>query len=305
MSNFEGEAFMSQSDIDDEQARIAEIARGLLGKDSLGFFGPGSESEAAQADDYANETYIKPPTDESYCMDDRFEGFGVQLPGNRAISEMAAYYMDADQDAIKLSELTRQKVSELMVMGREPVFHGDEASGKKGCAANLNLRTALAYNTENSDHVSNMVRDRLRMLGIDRIEKAEISNMIRTGGERAADDSLWDVDAEGVVEIAIANNARYIEFKGAHHTAGPREDMSARTFDNGAFRAEHKTDDGNPLGALSLTYGAYAEQLKDDGFSEDAAAKRVASVLLYSMAILKLATKDAAVDVIVGYGVVD
>jgi hypothetical protein len=307
MSKFEGEPFMPQQHLEQEQeiGSFGVIARGQLGEKNLGYFGPNSEREAKMADYYADPEYRKPPTDESYCMDDRFEGFGIQLPGNRALAEIAGIYTDGSAYALPLSRITTLKVRELVDLGHKPVFHGDEASGKKGCAANLNLRATLAYNAENSRAVSNLVRNRLRMLGVDNVRHEDLRKMIEMGGARAADDSLWDVDAEGVVDIATTAGAGYIEFRGAHHTAGVREDMTESTFDNGAFRANFKTDDDHPAGALSLTYGAYLKQLIKDKFTEEEISKKISGVLLYSVSILKLATKDEAVDVVVGYGVVD
>jgi hypothetical protein len=307
MSNYEsgGEKNMQQSDQEHQIGSFGELARNRLGKDSLGYFGPSSEAEARLANDYADPEYRKPSTAESYCMDDRFEGFGIQLPGNRALAEIAALYMDGSAHALPLSRLVTLKVTELVALGNKPIFHGDETSGKKGCAANMNLRATLAYNAENSRSVASMARDRLRMLGIDSLRQEDLRRMIEMGGARALDDNLWDATVAGVIDLAMDAGAGYIEFKGAHHTPGPREDMTDGTFDNGAFRSGHKTDDGLPAGALSLTYGAYMNQLLETGFSEEKIAKTVSGVILNSVSILKLATKDEAVDVIVGYGMVD
>jgi hypothetical protein len=303
--DFEGERYMPQSDIDQQTGSFSVLAWNQLGKECLGYFGPSSEAEAKLANDYADPEYRKPATDESYCMDDRFEGYGIQLPGNRALAEIAGIYTDSMAHALPLSRLTALKVRELVELGNPPVFHGDETSHKKGCAANLNLRASLAYNAENARAISNMARDRLRMLGVDNVRQEDLRRMIEMGGARAVDDSLWDVDAEDVIDIATDAGAGYVEFKGAHHTPGAREDITESTFDNGAFRASHATDDGHPAGALSLTYGAYLNQLFENGFSEEKITKMVSGVILYSVSILKLATKDEAVDVIVGYGMVD
>jgi hypothetical protein len=306
MSFHEGDPYMSNSETDSQLA-VKEIARNRLGSNNLGYFGPKSETEAKIADSYADEKYTGPVADESGCMDDRNEHYVLRLPGNRAISELVGDYMvrefsesGEELQAVPLSRATARKVHELIVMGRTPQFHGDEASGKKGCAANLNMRTSLAYNAENADHQAPLALERLRLLGIDTLGVADLKGMIEVGGERASHDALWDVDAEGVVDIAEKSGAPVVYYKGAHHTPGPRENVSETGFDNASFRAEHQSDDGQPMGALDLDYGGYVKQLREDGFSEQEIAVKTAGVILFTIAILKLADSDEAVDVIVG-----
>ncbi len=125
------------------------------------------------------------------------------------------------------------------------------------------------------------------------------------GGQRAEDETLWDATAEDLIDIAVENGAEYEEFEGAHHTAGPREDVSPHAFDNGSFRENHKTDDGHPLGALSLTYGLYDKQLREERFTEVEITDKVVGIMLHSTAMIMLACKEEAVDVMVGYGMVD
>jgi hypothetical protein len=303
--SFEGESFMSDHDLESEPGSFGVLARHQLGRGNLGYFGPSSKREASFSDDFANLEYRKPATLESYCMDDRNEGYGIQLPGNRAISEIAAIYMDGSALALPLSTVARLKVRELVALGNKPVFHGDEATGKKGCAANLNLRTALVYGAENSRLIANMARDRLRLLGIDTVRQEDLRRMIEVGGARAADESLWDITAEEVIDVARLEGAGYVEYPGPHRTPGIREDMSAYTFDNGAFRASHKTDDGHPAGVLSVTPGAYLQQLMESGYSEEVIVRYLSGVEIFTVEILKLATNEEIQDVLVGEGVIN
>jgi hypothetical protein len=306
MSKFEGDYMAHQSHkLEQEVGEYGIIANGLLGEGNLGSFGPNCSAEARHAADYANHEYALDGMDESSCMDDRGEGLGVQLPGNRSHSEVIAEYMDEKLSPEPISLKTAKKTQELVYKGKTPRYHGDKTSGLKGCAAVLYGRNALQYLGENAKRCAGLTLDRLRLLGIDTFSVEDLAQMATTGGERAADDKLWDIDPETLIGIAKENGAEYEEFSGAHHTAGPREDFSPHGFDNGRFRQDHRTDDGNPLGALSLTYGLYIEQLQQEGFSDEEIAQKTAGVVLYSVAMLKLACKDEAVDVYVGYGVVN
>lgn len=287
-------------DAAEETAEVRIITITDLGEGNGGSFGPNSEQEADAINDCAASEYVKPPTPDSHCMDDRFERYALQLPGNRAITEIAGDYMDENTDAQPLSRTTARKVHELVAMGRVPFFHGDEAKGKAGCAANANLRAVLAYNGEHVESVTTRVYDRLRLLGFDEIGHEEIETAIRAGAERAAENSLWDARPEEVVDIAIKNGAEYEELRGDHATAGSREDISANTFDNGAYRHQHQTDEGGPLGLFSITYGAYVKQLEEDGFTKDDVAKKLMHACLFTVGILKLASQEDAQAAIVG-----
>jgi hypothetical protein len=307
MPNFEGEYHMPQqaSEIEQEKGQFGEIARGKMGEKSIGSFGPSSEKEAVQVNDYSRPEYSVIANEESHCMDDRGEGLCVQLAGNRAHSEIIGDYTNIHIPAETISVMTAKKTMELVGKAKKPYYHGDKTSGKKGCAAVLYGREALKYMGENPDQVAGMAYDRLRLVGIDGISKDELAMRARIGGERAADDTLWDADSEKLVEIAQENGAAYEEFDGAHHTAGPREDMSPHGFNNQRFRDEHTTDDGYPLGVLSLTYGKFVEQLREENLLDEEIANKVAGVMLFQVTLLKLACSPEAVDVIVGYGVVD
>lgn len=283
---------------------VTVIAHGLLSRCS-GSFGPDSPREAGIANDYDKDEYIAPATRQSCCMDDRNKRLAIGLPGNRAISEIASDLMDSSQEPKPLSTAIGHKVDELIGNDRVPVFHGDKAKGKNGCAANLYLRVALAANAKTRGQSVAMAYDRLRLLGIDSLSEDDLKAMIDTGTERAADDRIWDTDAAGVIDTAIEHGAPVDYYEDEHRTAGPREDMSRSIFNNQAFRSDHQTDDGQPMGALSITYGAYMDQLREDGFSNEEIANKVAGVVLFSVAMLKLACKDEAVDVIVGNGMID
>jgi len=126
MPNFEGEYMKGSQTEQESEAKI--IATGTLGPNNLGSIGPASESEAKCSLDLGNPEYSSHATDESHCMDDRLEVLGIQLAGNRAVTEVSADFLDPQSDNSPLSRSLPRKVAELIAMGRTPNFH-------EGCAA--------------------------------------------------------------------------------------------------------------------------------------------------------------------------
>ena len=76
--------------------------------------------------------------------------------------------------------------------------------------------------------------------------------------------------------------------------------VSAHTHDGLKFRHEHQNDLGEPLGMFTITLGAYIEQLRTDEFTEQEISDKVIPATLFSVAILKVAQKENAPDVIAG-----
>lgn len=287
---------MPHTEQDTEPVRIIDAD---LGDGNLGYFGPSSETEAAAANDYGNEKYLGPSESESVCMDDRNRQPGLHLPGNRSITEIAGEYMAEGSEHLSLSRATAKKVKELVDLGHTPWYHGDEGAGKAGCAANASVRAVLAYNADHPNVVIPRVYTRMRLLGRDQVSQDMIKQSIDIGGDRAARDEVWDAQAAEIVEIAEANGAHYHVLKGAHRTAGSREQMREGTFLNDRFLDDHNTDDGHPMGALAVDYGEYAQQLTEDGFAPEEIDKKLMHAAIYSVGLFKLALKEDAVGKII------
>lgn len=274
-----------------------------LGPGNQGGFGPNTDIEADVAKDVAKREYVAEATREIHCMDDRFRGSGCQLPGGLLIVEMASDFMNPEAEILAWDEMVRHKTEMLVQKGRPVILHGDTTHGQGGCAANAFQCETLIYNAdpEHKDLVLDLAWSRLQMMELDRLlQKGDVRQAIDTGGYRAKDKGLWrNIAADQVVRIALDSGAEYEEFEGSHNVACSRTDLSENGFNSGAFRSSHMADDGEPLGVFSITLGAYKNQLIEDGFEVSEVAKKLMHTVLFSIGLLKIATKDDFQDIVV------
>jgi hypothetical protein len=296
--NFEGGYYMSQYSAEENEIITAIIAQGDLGPGNIGNIGPSSEREAEQAADLGRPEYSKPAKKESHCMDDRLEIEGIQLAGNRAITEAAGDVMNPEWQEVPLSQNMTANIKRLVEAGYTPGFH-------PGCAALLLLsnRKALEYMVESANQplITSLADARLRILGIDALSPNDYEIAYETTAERLAKEELWDATPEELMEIAEANGAIIDDIEpGDHASVATRWDMTENTFDNAAFRHSHTTDEGGPMGALSVTPGAYMKQLEAQGYSQREEDLTILRGVLFQIAVLKVAEADSAPDVIVG-----
>jgi hypothetical protein len=294
MSNkFEGEIYMPQID-GTLESRI--IAQGTLGAGNLGNIGPRSEREANYAEDLGQPKYEVPASEESHCMDDRLEINGIQLAGNRAVTEVAGDYMDPGAEELHLSQALAKKIKELIEQGCPPCFH-------EGCAALLLLsnQEALKYmvDPDNRPVVMALADARLRVLGVDSLSPNDYDNAFDTLSERLDKKELWDASPAELMEIAKSCGAKVDPISGEHSAVGTRWDMSENAFNNGLFRKECIGDDGGPIGALSVTLGAYMKQLERNGYPKRDLDQKMLQATLYQVAVLKVAQAEDAPDIIV------
>jgi hypothetical protein len=291
MSNegYPGETDMTQ--IED----IKLIAVSDLGPGNQGEFGPGSESELRAIEDVQDERYWAPRNPESACMDDRLKGLRLHLAGNRAVSEVSANYMDRRSEQSALSQAMERSVKGLVIMGRVPVFH-------KKCAALAAIRPTMEYNANHEDEVIDALWPKLDRLGATEfLTQQQLRNDIKTGGLIAADSKYWDASPERLLEIAEECGAKIEDAPGDHHAAGNLDNMSALGFDNGLFRSEHRADDGEPLGLLTIDWAGYRDQLLEDGYSEAEAARLLARGGLFIIGVQKQINKDGSPVITVGH----
>jgi len=279
-----------------QESPVKIIYKGTLGAGNIGSFGPNSEREAAHIDDFGDEKYLMPVSPDSHCMDDRIELAGIRLPGNRTVTEINGDYMDPEIEPRPISQAIRDKVQELVATGNPVYFH-------EGCAALAVTAdgTVLRFIGDNKETIAHLAMDRLRILGRDHIELNTLLKAAETAGRRGREASLFDASAPELLDIARQAGADMDAVPGEHTAAGAGWLMSRHTHHNGMFREDHKTDDGEPQGVLTITPGAYLEQLKEDGFDEEEIDKKIMQAVMISVAVLKIAEKDNAPDVIAGH----
>lgn len=220
------------------------------------------------------------------------EGFAPgQIAGSEAISGAAADMQG--QNPAPLSELIARNTSETIKAGYTVVVHGDVHVQKRGCGANAKLREVLRSNAQNIDIIAPTVWTLAGLLGIDQyLTKDDIVSSIVTGKENADNDDLWDVDAEGSVDVAVANGAQYEEVGRPHNEKGIKLEIDEDVaHDEERFKADHVVDGALTLETFAATLGAYKkmvfEKVLSTGGTEVDAAIKVARALAFNVGVCK------------------
>ncbi|HEX5448419.1 MAG TPA: hypothetical protein VFW90_04470 [Candidatus Saccharimonadales bacterium] len=275
------------------------IAIGNLGAGNRGSIGP-SKREAGYSMRLADPEYRSQIADESHCMDDRLNRPGILLAGNRAITETGGNYLDPQLDSLPLSKALPKKVTDLVRMGRKPNFHD-------GCAALASLCSgdAIGYiaDENNQELLTRLANDRLRLAGVKNLAREDYRRAFGAATEAAGHKKeLFDITSEQAMKIALKAGGGHDPMEGNHQAVAVNWIVSENTFDNGRFRSqpEHKSDGGEPLGALSVTLGAYKKQLEEDGYSPKIVDQMMLRATLIQLAVLKPILKQDALDIIVG-----
>jgi hypothetical protein len=277
-----------------QEEKIKIVAVGDLGPGNQGELGPASEDELEAARDLDEERYWGTRQEKSACMDDRLEGLRLHLAGNRAITETAAEYLDRFAQPSALSQTMARKVNQLVVMGRIPVFH-------EKCAALASIRAALIYAAENEDAVVEQVWQKLDQIGATEfLTEQQLRTAIKTGLGRSQEEELWDTAPERLMEIAQENGAEVESTPGDHKVAVNLDNMSRLGFNNGLFREDHPGDDGEPMGALTIDWTGYRDQLLEDGYSEKDAARMSMLAGIFIVSVQKMINGDGSPVVTVG-----
>jgi hypothetical protein len=109
---------------------------------------------------------------------------------------------------------------------------------------------------------------------------------------------VLDMSPEEVLETAVKMGAKVDPTEGEHATPGAGWLMSRHAHDNSLFMSEHTGDNGKPMGILTVTPGAYLHQLERDKISGMDKRRRMISCVMFSVAVLKIAEKPNAPDII-------
>jgi hypothetical protein len=264
-----------------------------FGSGNEGTLGPETVSDRNSVMDAAKPRYIEQMRAERwFCMDDGLEELGGQLPGGIMITEAAGETMNGQHRFERQSELVAVTTRELVEGGIEVWVHGDTQAGKAGCAANKYWRDILRTAGRNADVIGPTVWAVMTGVKLDHATKrGRIREFIEAGAEQAENDSFWDITAEELADIAVANGAKYHELDRTHKTAFARFDLTDNIFNNFLFRSDHKTEDGLPLGAFSMTFGAYKNNLipraEKHGYEEVWLADKMMQAAIFSAASSK------------------
>lgn len=252
-----------------------------LGPTNVGAFGPTDETvrqwEDLEKAVAAPEWRTRLPETETtwICVDVRTmkgrpewrtsEGVG-QSPGTPVFTKTTADLMDPRTvGEVKVTELVGSNTRETIADGDEVIVHGHDhgdtqEARKRGCAANTTKRSALRHNAANIDEVQPLVWHLSTAFGLDRwITPEDVIDSIRAGAENAEDDSVWeDADPAHLIDIAVANGAKYAELNGVHteEAVGVTMDKD-EGLDTHGFTAAHHDSTGKPIGLFGATLGRY------------------------------------------------
>lgn len=288
---YQGEIMQDITDQSSPEVKL--LVNTDFGLGNEGSLGPETVSDQNSVKDIADSKYVEQLRAERFfCMDDGIEELGGQLAGGIMTTEAAGETMRPDSKFRRQSELVAKTTSSLVDDGVEVWVHGDTNSGEEGCAANKFWRDILRLGGRTADTMAPTVW--AFMVGLQHGQAAkrrQIREFIMAGAARAEDDSFWDATTQQIVEIAQANGAKYHEVDRVHKAACARIDLTPNIFNNAKYRQNHKTQDGLPLGALSITLGAYENNLikraERHGYDEVWVAEKSMTAAIFAVAACK------------------
>lgn len=279
--------------VDQPQPEVKLLIDTDFGGGNEGTLGPESISDRNSVKDVAKSRYVEQlRADRWFCMDDGLEELGGQLPGGIMITEAAGAAMSGQPGYARQSELVAELTRQLVDDGVEVWVHGDSGAGKAGCAANKHWRDIFRTADRTADVIGPTVWAVMTGVRLDHAtRRGRIREFIDFGAKQADDESFWDITPAELTDIAVANGARYHELDRTHKTACVRFDLTPNIFNNHLFRKDHKTEDGLPLGAFSMTFGAYKDNLlaraAKHGWDEPRIADMMMQAAIFSVASSK------------------
>lgn len=294
-----------------------------LGPNTIGTFGPApglpSEMLDKARSNIGSHEYSRTPSNRWICVDGRlteaqWEDFGENeygeadpaIPGGIVVSETGDVYMQEPDAHKPRSVVTAEVTLQAVADDVNVVIHGDNTKGKEGCKANSDLRGGLSFAAQNSDIVVPLAWTILGALDVQKhINQDEIARAIINGDQAAQNDSIWDVTASEVVDIAVANGAEYEELVGEHVEAFERADVTPNAFAKTEF-AHHHSSDEHMVNVLSASLGAYAAECyrraEINGENSRDAAMKIMRVTTLSVAMSKMLMHEDTDVVLISEG---
>ena len=272
-----------------------------LGPENEGEFGPRPGEDPNEfVSRVAGPEYKRRPSGVWVCVDGREDVAGYvddgetaddQVPGSLPITNTAGDMMDDTLDSPRLSERVAENTREAVEDGHEVIVHGDDHAGKDGCAANAKMRPTLAKIAANADIIGPRVWAFCQVAGIDdEVTPDDITRSMVTAGQRAKDNSAWDATPAQVVDIAVANGARYQVLKGPHRERAVAATLSG-AYASQKFAQDHTTPGGDRYEVFGLSVGDYVQTtivdtLNRGGTRREGALKAMRG-LVYSTGLCK------------------
>ncbi len=281
-----------------------------LGPGNIGAFGPAGLDELERqriVHSLGRSEFSLPASNTWICVDGRTcdeevsqvglsEFANPQIGGSLPVSETAADFMRDPSLQEALSARISKNTQAAIADGLRIILHGDEHTGKKGCAANAKLRDVLRFNAENADIVAPQVWVICKALGLDAwLNQDDILVAILNGKTAADNDALWDITPEEVVDVAVANGAEYQTLRGPHQEVTERVDLTDGAFDKVSFIKEQSTSE-RIIQAFSASFGKYKQEAfrraRLHGKTDREAALQTMKVKLFNVGLTKMLKTD-------------
>ena len=282
-----------------------------LGAENEGAFGPDSEVNANYdgfVAEVAKPEYKRKPTGNWVCVDGREPEEGAvddgefadgQIAGSLPITNTAGDLMDDTKTDVKLSERVAANTREAVADKHKVTVHGDDHAEEEGCAANKKMRDTLAKIGANGDIIAPRAWALCEATGLTEADEDgepllvqdDVTRAIVTAGERAEDDSVWDVTPAQVIEIAVANGAQYQRLKGSHQERAVAAPLKG-TYATQKFAQDHPTADGEGRHELfGMSAGEYVKTTIEDtvnrGGSRREGARKAMRGIVYNLGLCK------------------
>ena len=242
--------------------------------------GPTSDEEEAYFEDADEPEYIDNRLPRGiHCMDDRISLPGIQLPGgiieNNAISRLMTSRRPGE-DIQTIEEIYKSTTEEALKHGFMIWEHGDV------CAAMAMRQKALEKTAEHEGAAYDFTHEILLRLRR-KFSPEDIYRSIAVGYESSQTKKIWNMGFRRSLEVAREHpEVNYEEFAAPHQLAGLRFDLTGNLFNNAKFRKDH-----NGFGLLSVTLGAWGDELEKLGFDDRRVTRELTHTTLFTFGLAK------------------
>jgi hypothetical protein len=238
----------------------------------------------------------------------------AQMPGNLIGTNTSGDMMDKNCRSPHLSDRiaqnTRVETHDDPKHRKRLILHGDDHGAHQeedGCADIRAKRQVAAFGAENVDAIAPVAFELGSKFGVGEygVDIDYVREALTVGGERAADDSLWNLTPREVVLIATSRGAEYATYTGSHREwTGVAEMRAGHTFGSRQYALTNRDAAGNENQVFGLSLGEYAQTTFRDairrGETPERAAQKVMRGIIHPVTLFKAAGNEALSLVLVG-----